>query len=101
MANIFSQNPMRIDTVMTNDYLTTIGVTPRPIKIVSIRIENPTAAGIITITDGAATPNTIYEVDLTPVATVGGTYVDNTQRLWKNFKVTVLQAGAVIWIERR
>jgi hypothetical protein len=104
MANILTQNPMRIDTNMANDYLTTIGATSttaglRPIKIVSIRIENPSGTGAVqVIQDGAATPSTIYEADF---AAVVSTLIDNTQRLWRNFKVAAIQTGMVIWIERR
>lgn len=102
MANNFTTNPMRVDTTMASDYLTTIGASAgleRPIKVVSIRIENPTpTAGTWTLTDGAATPQTLYETNLP--ATVG-TYLDSTERLWRNFKAGAPPAGQVMWIERR
>ena len=104
MANIFTQNPMRIDTNMASDYLATIGASAgleRPIKVVSIRIEQPAAASVQTITDGAATPNTLYEANLGTAASSNAPYTDSTQRLWRNFRVATIQAGAVIWIERR
>lgn len=101
MSNIFTQNPMRIDGSMASAYLATIGASAgleRPIKVVSIRVENPTpTAGTWTITDGGGT-NTLYEVNLP--ATVG-TYVDSTQRLWRDFKAPAPPAGWVMWIERR
>lgn len=104
MANIFTQNPMRIDTNMASDYLTTIGASAgleRPIKVVSIRIENPTATSVQTIQDGSSSNNTLYEANLIAVASAQGPYTDTQERLWRNFKVATIQAGAVIWIERR
>lgn len=102
MANIFTQNPMRIDSVMASDYLTTISASAgleRPIKVVSIRVENPTpTAGTWTITDGSTAANTLYELNLP--ATVG-TNDDTTLRLWRNFKAPAPPAGWVMWIERR
>lgn len=87
---------------MASDYLTTIAASAgleRPVKIVSIKIENPTpTAGTWTITDGAGTPKTLYEVNLP--ATVG-TYVDIQQRLWRNFQAPAPPVGWVLLIERR
>jgi hypothetical protein len=99
IANIFTQNPMRIDSSMASDYLTTIGAAAgleRPVKVVSIRVENPTpTAGTWTITDGT---NTLYEINLPAII---GTITDSTTRLWRTFKAGAPPAGAVMWIERR
>ena len=106
MANIFTQNPMRIDSVMANDYLTTIGASAgleRPVRLRKIAFENPTAGGTITVTDGSASANVIFE---TPLPTAGATVPRvpdsdfETPLLWRNFKVTAFPAGAVMWLYR-
>ena len=106
MANILTQNPMRIDTAMASDYLTTIGASTglqRPIKAPKIVVENPTAGATITISDGAGTPNTIFEQSFpTAGATVPPTPLwDLSTLIWRNFKIAAVPAGSVIWIYRR
>jgi hypothetical protein len=106
MANNFTTNPMRIDTAMANDYLTTIGASAglqRPIKAPIINVENPTAGATITIQDGSAGNNTLFEMQFpTAGATVAGvpmTY--QVDAIWRNFKIAALAAGSVVWIYRR
>lgn len=104
MANIFTQNPMRIDTAMAAAYLSTIGASAgleRPIKAPKIVVENPTAGATLTIADGGG--NTIFEQTFaTAGAAVGGTGVfDLGTLIWRDFRIAAVPAGMVVWIYRR
>jgi len=106
MANNFTTNPMRVDTNMANDYLTTIVASPgleRPIKAPTLVVENPTAGATLTITDGSTANNTIFESQFpTAGATVPGTPATYlTELMWRNFKIAAVPAGSVVWIYRR
>jgi hypothetical protein len=105
MANIFTQNPIRLDTVMGSGYLATIGASAgleRPLKVTEINVETsaaPAAAGPITITDAAG--NTIWECQV--AATANLNIFDDFQftRMWRNFQLTVIPTNTVVWIYRR
>lgn len=106
MANIFTQNPMRVDTVMANDYLTTIGASAgleRPVKLIKVTWETtaaPGAAGPITITDGSAGANVIFERQVPATANINDSQ-DYPGQIWRNFKLTVIPTNTVVWIHRR
>jgi len=77
----------------------------RPLKVVKIAFENPTAGGTITVTDGSAGANVTFEKAL---ATAGATVPPAPDSdfaggsvIWRNFQVTAFPAGAVMWIYRR
>jgi len=77
----------------------------RPLKVVKITFENPTAGGTITVTDGSTAANVIFEKAL---ATAGATVPPPPDSdfaggsvMWRNFQVTAFPAGAVMWIYRR
>ena len=76
----------------------------RPLKVTNISIETtaaPGAAGAVTITDGSAGANVLYERQLPATANLN--IQDNFQvpLLWRNFQLTVIPTNTVVWINRR
>lgn len=106
MANSFTTNPIRVDSVMASDYLTTIGASAgleRPIKVTELNIEATAAGGggLVTIQDGSSGANVLREYQLT-AATLTNILDDvNVPLTWRNFKVTAIPTNTILWIQRR
>lgn len=108
MANALTQQPLFLDTDQTVAYKsepTVTAVNPNPLgfEVVNILINCPSgtsAAGTITVTDGATTPINLLTVHVT-ATTVFPIALDYTVPLqWRNFKITGLTATATtmqIW----
>lgn len=99
---------MRVDSTMASDYLTTISASAgleRPVKIVKISVETtaaPAAAGPITITDGSAGANVLWEKQLTTAANANVANDEpNGSLIWRTFRCTAIPTNTVMWIYRR
>jgi hypothetical protein len=105
MANSFAQNPVRVDTVMAQDYLTVLalpaGSALRPSKVTKIVVEGNITAGALTIQDGSSGGAVIFEESFATNANTNTSFDFAVPVMWRNFKVTAIPAGSVTWIYRR
>jgi hypothetical protein len=100
MANAFKK-PIVLDSVMAQDFLTTIGALNKPLLVDKIRWINPGAAGAGTflITDASSSANQL-EKGKAPAASlnVDQEIVYDTPRTWKNFQLTTFTGGGQLEI---
>lgn len=111
MANNFNVNPIRLDTVMASPWLAQSigGLVPsagleRPLKVTSINIETtaaPAAAGAVTITDGSAGANVLFEEQVPATANINVINEMAQPRWWRNFQLTVIPSNTVVWIHHK
>lgn len=114
MANIYTQNPIRIDTAMTASFLTmlnaalTLTATARPLRITKVNIETasaPAAATTVTIVDASNasqnSTNVIFEKTVPASANQNIDTDWNDPRVWRNFQVTTIPTNTVVWIHHR
>jgi hypothetical protein len=76
----------------------------RPLKVTNISIETtaaPGAAGAVTITDGSAGANVLYERQLPATANLNVIDDFETPLQWRNFQLTVIPTNTIVWINRR
>lgn len=104
MANNFNVRPIVLDTVMTNDFLTTISAVAglgRPLRIRKIVWVNPGAAGAgaFTITDGSTAANVLAQGNAPAASLNPDQQIDfNNPPMWKNFKLTAISGGGKLLV---
>ena len=104
MANNFAVRPIRVDTAMGSDYLTTIGAvagTERPLKVKKVLWSAPGTAGTgsFVIQDGSSSNNILLQGNALAATNNPDQQFDfATTVLWRNFKVSTLTGSGVLFI---
>lgn len=96
MANNLNNKTIFIDTTMASSYLTTLGVTAKPLRVQSVKLIGGSAASTYSITDGSTAGNVLLS-GAASTAVEATTAFPQVQH-WRDFKATISGTGAVLEI---